>query len=105
MKIQTAVCVAIEELFVNVASYGYKDTEGDVSLGIGFDKESRTITFRMEDRGVEFDPLKRPDPDVTLPAEEREVGGLGIYITKKTMDSVEYAYEGGKNILTMTKKI
>ena len=105
MKIQTAVCVAIEEVFVNVARYAYKDGEGDVCFGIGFDEESRTFTFRMADRGVQFDPLKKPDPDITLSAEDREIGGLGIFITKKTMDSVEYAYENGENILTMTKKI
>ena len=105
MKVQTAVCVAIEEVFVNVARYAYKNGEGEVNLGIGFDEESRTITFRMVDRGVPFDPLKKPDPDITLSAEEREIGGLGIFITKKTMDSVEYAYENGENILTMTKKI
>ena len=105
MKLQTAVCVAIEEVFVNVARYAYKGAEGDVSLGIGFDKESRTVTFRMTDRGVPFDPLKKPDPDITLSADEREIGGLGIFITKKTMDSVEYAYENGENILTMIKKI
>ena len=105
MKIQTAVCVAIEEIFVNVARYAYKDGEGDVTLEIGFDKENSTFTFRMRDKGVPFDPLKKPDPDITLSAEEREIGGLGIFITKKTMDSVEYAYENGENILTMIKKI
>ena len=79
--------------------------DGEVTLGIGFDKESRNITFCMRDKGVPFDPLKKPDPDITLSAEEREIGGLGIFITKKTMDSVEYSFENGENILTMTKKI
>ena len=105
MKIQTAICVAIEEVFVNVAHYAYGGGEGDMTLGIGFDEESRTVTFRMSDKGVPFDPLKKPDPDITLSAEEREIGGLGIFITKKTMDTVEYAYENGENILTMIKKI
>ena len=105
MKIQMAVCVAIEEVFVNVAHYAYGDGEGDVTLGIGLDEASRTVTFRMADKGVPFDPLKKPDPDITLSAEEREIGGLGIFITKKTMDSVTYAYENGENILTMIKKI
>ena len=105
MKIQTAICVAIEEVFVNVARYAYGDREGDMTLGIGFEEESRTITFRMTDKGVQFDPLKKPDPDITLSAEEREIGGLGIFITKKTMDQVTYAYENGENILTMIKKI
>jgi anti-sigma regulatory factor (Ser/Thr protein kinase) len=105
MKIQTAVCVAIEEVFVNVARYAYGGGEGDVTLGIGFDEQSRTITFRMTDKGMPFDPLKKEDPDITLPAEKRTIGGLGIFITKKTMDSVTYAYENGENILTMIKKI
>ena len=105
MKIQTAICVAIEEVFVNVARYAYGDGEGDVTLDIGFEEETRNITFRMADQGVAFDPLAKPDPDITLSAEEREIGGLGIFITKKTMDVITYAYENGENILTMVKKI
>ena len=105
MKIQMGICIAIEEVFVNVAHYAYGGGDGDVTLGIGFDEETRNITFAMADGGVPFDPLKKPDPDITLSAEEREIGGLGIFITKKTMDSVTYSYEDGKNILTMIKKI
>ena len=105
MKIQMAICVAIEEVFVNVALYAYGGGQGDMCLGIGFDEESRTVTFRMTDKGVPFDPLKKPDPDITLSAEEREIGGLGIFITKKTMYTVSYGYENGENVLTMTKKI
>ena len=105
MKIQTAICVAIEEVFVNVAHYAYGDGEGDMTLGIDFAEESRTLIFRMTDKGVQFDPLKKPDPDITLSAEDREIGGLGIFITKKTMDQVTYAYENDENILTMIKKI
>ena len=105
MKIQTAICVAIEEVFVNVAHYAYGGGEGDVTLHIGFDEQSRTVTFCMADKGVPFDPLKKPDPDITLSAEEREIGGLGIFIAKKTMDSLTYAYENSENILTMIKKI
>ena len=105
MKTQMAICVAIEEVFVNVAHYAYGDGQGDMCLGIGFEENSRTITFRMTDRGIPFDPLKKPDPDITLSAEDREIGGLGIFIAKKTMDSISYAYENGENTLTMTKKI
>ena len=104
MKIQMAVCVALEEVFVNVAHYAYAGGEGDVTLGIGFDADSGEATFRLSDKGIPFDPLKKPDPDITLSAQEREVGGLGIFITKKTMDTVTYSYENGQNILTMTKK-
>ena len=105
MKIQTAICVAIEEVFVNVAHYAYGEGEGDMTLGITFDEASRNVTFRMTDKGIPFDPLKKPDPDITLSADDREIGGLGIFITKKTMDTVTYAYENGENILTMIKKI
>ena len=105
MKIQTAICVAIEEVFVNIAHYAYPGSSGDMTLHIDFDEVSRTITFRMMDKGVPFDPLNKPDPDITLSAEEREIGGLGIFIAKQTMDSITYAYENGENILTMTKKI
>jgi anti-sigma regulatory factor (Ser/Thr protein kinase) len=76
-----------------------------MTLYIGFDEKSRTVMFRMTDKGVPFDPLKKSDPDITLSAEEREIGGLGIFIAKKTMDSLSYAYENNQNILTMVKKI
>ena len=105
MKMQMAICVAIEEVFVNVAHYAYGEGEGDVKFTIRFDEQTRDITFQMTDKGVAFDPLKKPDPDITLSAEDREIGGLGIFITKKTMDTVTYAYENGENILTMIKKI
>ena len=105
MKQQTAICVAIEEVFVNVARYAYQNGDGEVLLKIGFNEEDRKITFVMKDRGIPFNPLQKSDPDITLSADEREIGGLGIFITKKTMDSVEYVYENGENILTMIKKI
>lgn len=105
MKTTTALCVAVEEVFVNVARYAYGDGDGDVKLTIDLSEKDRTVTFRISDRGIPFDPLQKPDPDITLSAEEREIGGLGIFITKKTMDTVSYAYENGENILTMTKKI
>ena len=105
MKIQTAICVAIEEVFVNVAHYAYGGDAGDVTFTIDFEEETRNLIIQMTDKGVAFDPLKKPDPDITLSAEEREIGGLGIFITKKTMDLVTYAYENSENILTMIKKI
>ena len=105
VKAKMAICVALEEVFVNVARYAYGEAEGNVALRIDFDEKSRVITLCMKDKGVAFNPLEKEDPDVTLSAEEREVGGLGIYITKKTMDAVTYAYENGENILTMKKKI
>ena len=105
LKTQTAICVALEEVFVNIANYAYNGGQGEAVLQIGYDERTRDVTFRLSDEGVPFDPLKKPDPDVTLTVEERPIGGLGIFIVKKTMDSVTYAYEDGKNILTMIKKI
>ena len=105
MKIQTTICVAIEEVFVNVAHYAYGDEPGEVELGISFDETDCTVTFRMKDKGIAFDPLNKEDPDITLSAEDREIGGLGIFITKKAMDDVTYAYENGENVLTMVKKL
>ena len=105
MKIQMSLCVAIEEVFVNIAHYAYNGDNGNVTLGIGFDASNGTVTFRMTDTGIPFDPLKKPEPDITLSAEDREIGGLGIFITRKTMDCLTYAYENGQNILTMIKKI
>lgn len=105
MKNQTAICVALEEVFVNIANYAYGEGSGNATLDIGFDEESRNVTLRMTDGGTPFDPLQKADPDITLSVDERQIGGLGIFIVKKTMDTVTYRYENGKNILTMIKKI
>ena len=105
MQTQMAICVAIEEVFVNVAHYAYPESEGDMTLFVGFDEESGNVTFRMTDKGVPFDPLMKEDPDITLSAEEREIGGLGIFIAKKTMDTIGYEYRDGENVLTMIKKV
>ena len=104
-KTVTSLCVAVEEVFVNVSRYAYGAGEGDVKLSICLSENNSSVTIRISDKGVPFDPLKKPDPDITLSAEEREIGGLGIFIAKKTMDTVSYAYENGENILTMTKKL
>ncbi|MGN0610405.1 MAG: ATP-binding protein [Ruminiclostridium sp.] len=105
MKAVMQITVAIEEVFINVAHYAYRDDKGEVKLSIAFDDKEKRIIFCMRDSGIPFDPLEKPDPDVTLSAEERKIGGLGIYMMKKTMDDVHYAYEKGENILTMIKKI
>ena len=105
MKSSMGICVAVEEIFVNIASYAYPDGDGNASLSFGFDENERLMTLIIKDNGVPFNPLEKAEPDITLSADEREIGGLGIFITKKTMDTVSYAYENGENILTMTKKI
>lgn len=105
MKALMSITVALEEVFVNVAHYAYPDSPGNVIFSIDFDSESRQMTFQMSDSGIPFDPLAKPDPDITLPAEERQIGGLGIFMMKMTMDNVNYAYTGGRNVLTMKKYI
>ena len=105
MKAQMAISVAIEEVFVNIARYAYGENDGDVTLSIDFDASTRTATFCLADKGVPFNPLEKTDPDITLSSEERDIGGLGIFITKKTMDTIAYTYENGENRLTMTKTI
>lgn len=105
IKTQIAVSVAVEEIFVNIAHYAYLAGDGNAVAGFEFDPESRTATFEFRDQGIPFDPLKQKEPDITLSAEDRGIGGLGILITRKTMDSVTYRYENGENILTMQKTI
>ena len=97
--------VCIEEVFINVAHYAYGETTGDVDIGVEHDKANNQVIFTFEDGGVQFNPLAKEDPDVTLTAHERQIGGLGIFICKKIMDDIQYNYTNGKNILTMTKKI
>lgn len=105
MKSLTQISIAIEEVFVNVAHYAYPNEKGDVRCGMAYDCKESTVTFCIADKGIPFNPLDRPDPDITLSAEEREIGGLGIFICKKTMDTINYVRKNDENILTMTKKI
>ena len=93
--------VVIEELFVNIAKYAYDDA-GDVLIEVLFDKNKLIITF--VDEGNPFNPLERDDPDTSLSSDERQIGGLGIYMVKKMMDKVKYEYKDNKNILIIEKK-
>ena len=103
MKIIMQLSVALEEIFVNVAHYAYPNPPGE--LDIGLDVEDGMITICFIDSGTPFDPLAKADPDITLSADEREVGGLGIFMVKKTMDDVTYEFKDGKNILTLKKNM
>ena len=100
--------LAVEEIFVNIAHYAYAPKTGDVEITCVVEKNEKgqsVLTIIFKDRGVPFNPLARPDPDPATPLEERGIGGWGIFLTKKYMDSVTYAYEDGKNMLTLTKTI
>jgi len=101
--LQPDILIAVEEIFVNIASYAYEPAQdGIVSLYVSINENA---VIRFEDSGKPFDPLKSNDPDLETPIIERKIGGLGIHFVKKLMDDVEYVYEGGKNILTITKGI
>ena len=100
-KIGITMAIAVEELFVNIAHYAYGDNTGDAEIECECKDGKIFVTFT--DSGMEFNPLLRPDPDVTLSAQERGIGGLGIYMTKKSMDDMIYKREDGKNILTIVK--
>ena len=105
IKQKMQILVAVEEIFVNIASYAYAPDQGNAIVRIEFSDEPVEVTITFMDNGIPFDPLQRRDPDVTLSAEERRIGGLGIFMTKKTMDSVDYEYKNGQNILRLKKSI
>ena len=92
MKVQMQIDLAVEEIFVNIANYAYDPETGPA-----------TVRVDVVDNGVPYDPLAKADPDITLSAEERQIGGLGIFLVKKNMDDVKYEYVNGSNILTLKK--
>ncbi len=99
IKIETCV----EEIFVNIASYAYNNKSGSAKILVSTEQSPKSITITFIDRGIPFDPLSREDPDTTLKAEERSVGGLGILMVKKSMDELSYEYKDGQNIFSMKK--
>ena len=105
IRAQTQIDVAIDELFSNIARYAYPSRKGSATVQVRMEPAESTVTVTFIDQGIPYNPLKRADPDVTLSAEERGIGGLGIYLVKKSMDDVIYSYENGQNILSIVKKI
>ena len=105
LKTQNQIDLAVEEIFVNIASYAYGSQHGKVEVSIQTDKNPLRTTIVFTDSGVSFNPLAKEDPDVTLGASERSIGGLGIFLTKKYMDSVDYCRKEDKNIFTMVKNL
>ena len=100
---QMKVEMAVEEIFINVASYAYKQRTGDVMIRVEHFRDPKAIEITFCDQGEPFDPLAKDDPDITLNADERPIGGLGILMVKKTMDDVSYRYENESNIFTIRK--
>lgn len=103
MKAQMQIDLSVEEIFVNISNYAYGDETGEAEISVSKVDNSVEITFK--DSGTPYNPLEKEDPDVTLSAEERSIGGLGIYLVKKNMDDVIYNYADGKNVLTLRKRI
>ena len=100
MKTIARVNVAVDEIFSNIARYS-----GATGVTLGCALSDGSVTLRFSDNGRPYDPTGKPDPDTTLSAEERDIGGLGIFMVKKTMDEVSYEYADGLNILTLVKKL
>ena len=104
-KAKSQILVAVEEIFVNIASYAYERGDGEVKIMVSFDADSNVVSIIFIDSGIKYNPIAKEDPDIKLSADKRPVGGLGIYITKKFFDELIYDYKDGKNILTMKKKM
>lgn len=105
MKTQMQVDIAIDELFGNIANYAYYPDIGAATVRVEITENPLAVVITFIDSGVPYNPLAKEDPDITLSAQERQIGGLGIYMAKKTMDDITYEYKEGQNILKIRKEI
>ena len=105
IKAQVQIDIAIDELFSNIAHYAYNPEVGDATVRVEVIPDPLSVIITFIDNGMPYDPLSNADPDTTLSAEEREIGGLGIYMVKKSMDGISYEYKNGQNILTIIKNL
>jgi len=105
MKIQMQIDLAVEEIFVNIAHYAYDPKTGPAKVRVEVAPDGSQVSITFIDQGIPYDPLKKEDPDIALSAEERQIGGLGIFMVKKTMDDIRYEYVNGSNILTIIKSL
>ena len=105
MKAQMQIDIAIDELFGNIAHYAYNPEIGKATVRVEVIEDPLAVTITFIDNGVPYDPLAKADPDTTLSAEERGIGGLGIYMVKKSMDDITYEYKDGQNILAIKKNL
>ena len=104
-KIKMQIDIAVEELFVNIAHYAYAPETGNAVIGIRIEEDPAVAEITFSDSGIPYNPLAKEDPDITLSAEEREIGGLGVLIVKKSMDDISYHYRNGQNIVTIRKTL
>ncbi len=105
MKVQMQIEIAVEEIFTNIANYAYAPKVGRAKIRVEAASSDSAVKITFTDRGVPYDPLAKEDPDITLSAEERDIGGLGIFMVKKSMEDMHYEYKDGQNILTIEKKL
>ena len=105
MRTQIQIDIAVEELFINIASYAYDPEIGTAVVQVTVTDEPLSVEITFIDNGRQYDPLAKEDPDITLPINKRKKGGLGIFMVKKSMDDIHYEYADGKNILTIKKNL
>ena len=105
MKAQMQIDIAIDELFSNIAQYAYNPKTGKATVRVEVTENPMAVIITFIDNGVPYNPLAKADPDVTLSADERQIGGLGIFMVKKSMDDISYEYKDGQNILKIKKNI
>jgi len=105
LKAQMQIDIAIDELFSNIARYAYNPDVGPATVQVEVAEDPMAVIITFIDKGVPYNPLEQDDPDTTLSAEDRKIGGLGIFLVKQTMDDVVYEYKEGKNILKIRKNI
>lgn len=105
MKAQMQIDIAIDELFGNIANYAYNPEVGAATVRVEVLENPMEVVITFIDKGIPYDPLSAEDPDTSLSAEERGIGGLGVYMVKQTMDAITYEYKDGQNILKIIKGI
>ena len=105
LKLQMQIDIAVEEIFVNIAQYAYLKGTGKAKVSLSVLESPRRFMITFTDSGIPYDPLAKPDPNIKLSAQERQIGGLGIYMVKKSMDDMRYERRDGQNILTIVKNM
>ncbi len=96
--------IAVDEIFTNISLYAYENV-GKVNFKAIFNADDKSLKISIIDNGDKYNPLERPDPDIAQRIKDKTVGGLGIFLVKKMVDSIEYSRSDNKNILVLTKKI
>jgi len=105
MKAQMQISIAIDELFGNIAHYAYPSGEGEAVVRFEAAEDMKSVVITFIDQGVPYNPLTAEEPDITLSAEDRRPGGLGIFMVRKSMNEMTYRYENGSNILSIRKNL